>query len=86
MKKNILKIIDENLNLFESLTLNIKPNSKEFWVLMLEGTDVMNGKVALLKCVKQNQDNSKNVYHTYEYDALKNTIKRIKWKNCLSQL
>ncbi len=78
LKKNVLKIIDENLNLFESLTLNIKPNSKEFWILMLEGTDVIKGKVALLKCVKQNQDNSKNVYHTYEYDALKNTIKRIK--------
>jgi hypothetical protein len=78
LKKNVLKIIDENLNLFESLTLDIKPNSKEFWVLMLEGTDIMKGKVALLKCVKQNQDNSKNVYHTYEYDALKNTIKRIK--------
>ncbi len=78
LKKNVLKIIDENLNLIKSFTLDIKPNSKEFWVLMLEGTDVMKGKVALLKCVKQNQDNSKNVYHTYEYDALENTIKRIK--------
>ena len=78
LKKNVLKTIDENLNLIKSFTLDIKPNSKEFWVLMLEGTDVMKGKVALLKCVKQNQDNSKNVYHTYEYDALENTIKRIK--------
>ena len=78
LKKNVLKIIDENLNLIKSLTLDIKPNSKEYWILVLEGTDVINGKVALMKCVKQDRDNSKNIYHTYEYDALKNTIKRIK--------
>jgi len=78
LKKNVLRIIDENLNLFKSLTLDIKPNSKEYWVLVLEGTDVFNGKVALLKCVKQEVDNSKNIYHSYEYDVLKNSIKRIK--------
>ena len=77
LKKNVLKIIDENLNLTKTLNLEIKPNSKEYWILVLEGTDVMNGKVALLKCVKQDPDNSKNIYHTYEYDVLKNNIKRI---------
>jgi len=78
LKKNVLKIIDENLNLIKSLTLDIKPNSKEYWVLVLEGTDVIKGKVSLLKCVKQEVDNSKNIYHSYEYDVLENSIKRIK--------
>jgi hypothetical protein len=78
LKKNVLKIIDENLNLIKSLTLDIKPNSKEYWVLVLEGTDVFNGKVALLKCVKQDVDNSKNIYHSFEYDVLKNKIIRLK--------
>ena len=78
LKKNVLTIIDENLDLINTLNLDIKPNSKEFWILQLEGTDVINGRVALLKCVKQDVDNSKNIYHNYEYDALKNTIKIIK--------
>jgi len=78
LKKNVLTIIDENLNLINTLNLEIKPNSKEFWLLQLEDTDVINGRVALLKCVKQDVDNSKNIYHTYEYDALKNKMKRIK--------
>jgi len=78
LKKNVLKIIDENLNLIKSLTLDIKPNSKEYWILVLEGTDVIKGKVSLLKCVKQDADNSKNIYHSYEYDVLTNTIKRTK--------
>ena len=78
LKKNVLNIIDEKLNLIKSFTLDVKPNSKEFWVLVTEGTDVMKGKVVLLKCVKQDVDNSKNIYYTYEYDTLKNIIKRIK--------
>jgi len=78
LKKNVLNIIDEKLNLFKSLTLDIKPNSKEYWILVLEGTDVIKGKVSLLKCVKQDADNSKNIYHSYEYDVLTNTIKRTK--------
>jgi hypothetical protein len=78
LKKNVLNIIDEKLNLIKSFTLDVKPNGKEFWVLVNEGTDVMKGKVVLLKCVKQDVDNSKNIYYTYEYDTLKNIIKRIK--------
>lgn len=78
LKKNFLKIIDENLNLINSLSLYIKPKSNEYWILVLEGTDVINGKVSLLKCVKQDADNSKNIYHSYEYDVLTNTIKRTK--------
>ncbi len=78
LQKNILRIIDENLNQLRKIVLEVTPNSKQYWILLAEGTDVMTGKVILLKGVKLGATSAEYIYYTYEYDVLTNKIKRIK--------
>lgn len=71
---NLLLIIDDKLSVYRTIQLNIKPNSKEYWLLTSEGSDVMSGKIRLLKCIKQGRSTSENTYNEYIYDATTNKL------------
>jgi hypothetical protein len=77
LNKNILKIVDENLIQIRMVELEVIPNSDQSWILLNEGTDLVNGKIKLLKKVKQGErSNVESVYHNYEFDVLKNELIR----------
>ena len=72
---NLLVIIDEQLSVYRTIQLRVKPNSKEYWILMNEETDVITGKIRLLKCVKLGRFTSENKYDEYIYDVSFNKLK-----------
>lgn len=69
LKKNVLKIIDENLKLIKTIKLKVVPKSEQFWVLESIGSDAITGKFSLLKCIKIGTNNSESTFKRYSYDV-----------------
>ena len=69
LKKNVLKIIDENLKLIKTIKLKVAPKSEQFWVLESIGSDAIAGKFSLLKYIKIGLNNSESTFKYYSFDV-----------------
>jgi hypothetical protein len=69
LKNNVLNIIDENLKLVKTIKLKVVPKSGQFWIIESVGSDVITGKIQLLKCVKIGTNNSESTFKRYSYDV-----------------
>lgn len=69
LKNNVLSIIDENLKLIKSIKLKVAPKSGQFWIIESVGSDMITGKIQLLKCVKIGTNNSESAFKRYSYDV-----------------
>ncbi len=78
LKNNTLRILDENLVQKVTTVLKVTPNSKQYWTLLAEGTDVFKGKIRLSKFIRVGGSNAENVYELYEFDVISNKLNRVK--------
>jgi hypothetical protein len=75
LKDGILQIFDEKLNVVKRITLPVTPGRGEYWILTSD-SDVMIGRVDLLKCIRQGRSNAENVYVKYQYLVASGMLKK----------
>ena len=74
----VLNVLDEHLNVYDSINLNPTPNSKSGWILNPD-SDVINGVIKLYKNITPKSNPFKPIFQGYTYYCKsKKLIKNVK--------